>query len=56
VLDLERRMKPADLERCFAQVQPVGVIDRGQGRSRWTRYALFRVSGPRQDVLKLGCP
>jgi 4-amino-4-deoxy-L-arabinose transferase-like glycosyltransferase len=56
VLDLERRMKTTDLERCFTQVQPLGVIDRGQGRSRWTRYALFRVAGPKRDLLRLGCP
>lgn len=56
VLDLDRRMKTADLARCFAEVRPLGIIDRGQGRSRWTRYALFRVAGPKRDVLSLGCP
>lgn len=56
VFDLERRMKTADLQRCFAQVQPLGVLDRGDGRSRWTRYALFRVAGPKRDVLREGCP
>lgn len=55
VLDLERRLKAADLQLCFAQVRPLGVIDRGDGRSRWTRYALFRVSGPKRDILKGGC-
>jgi hypothetical protein len=56
VLDLERRLKTADLQRCFGVVQPLAVVDRGAGRSRWTRYALFRVSAPKRDVLRLGCP
>jgi hypothetical protein len=56
VLDLQRRLKSADLERCFAQVQPVAVLDRGAGHSRWTRYAVFRVAGPKRDVLRRGCP
>ena len=56
VLDLERRLTAADLQRCFAQVRPLGVVDRGAGRSRWTRYALFRVAAPKTDVLKDGCP
>ena len=55
VLDLERRMKHADLAACFAEVRPLGVIDRGHGGSRWTRYAAFRVAGPRRDVLAQGC-
>lgn len=56
VLDLARRMKIEDLQRCFAQVQPLGELDRGDGRSRWTRYAVFRVAGPKVDVLADGCP
>jgi 4-amino-4-deoxy-L-arabinose transferase-like glycosyltransferase len=56
VLDLARRMKAEDLQRCFAEVTPLGEIDRGAGRSRWTRYAVFRVAGPKVDVLTQGCP
>lgn len=56
VLDLARRMKIEDLQRCFAEVTPLGELDRGDGRSRWTRYAAFRVAGPKVDVLKVGCP
>jgi len=55
VLDLERRLKTSELQRCFGVVQPLGVIDRGNGRSRWTRYALFRVAAPKRDVLRQGC-
>lgn len=56
VLDLERRLKPADLQACFAEVRPLGVIDRGDGRSRWTRYAVFRVARPKRDIQREGCP
>ncbi|HKR87536.1 MAG TPA: glycosyltransferase family 39 protein [Phenylobacterium sp.] len=55
VLDLERRLKAVELQRCFGVVQPLGIIDRAGGRSRWTRYALFRVSAPKRDVLRQGC-
>ena len=55
VLDLARRVKREDLQRCFADVTPLGVHDRGAGRSRWTRYAVFRVAGPKQNVLAEGC-
>jgi len=55
VLDLERRLALTDLQACFADVRPLGVIDRGEGRSRWTRYAVFRVAEPRRDVLRHGC-
>jgi len=56
VLDLERRLPASSLQACFAQVTPLGVLDRGDGRSRWTRYAVYRVAEPRRDVLALGCP
>jgi 4-amino-4-deoxy-L-arabinose transferase-like glycosyltransferase len=56
VLDLERRLTTAQLERCFAQVQPLGELQRGAVTSRWTRYSLFRVAGPKRDVLNQGCP
>jgi 4-amino-4-deoxy-L-arabinose transferase-like glycosyltransferase len=56
VLDLERRISQPQLERCFAQVEPVAPLQRGPVSSRWTRYAVFRVQGPRRDLLALGCP
>ena len=50
VVDLARRIDPARLGRCFAKVRPLGRIDRsGQA------YAVFGVSGPKRDILKLGC-
>ena len=56
VLDLDRRLSAAELGRCFAEVQPLGILQRGPKKSDWTRYAVFRVSGARYDVLNQGCP
>jgi 4-amino-4-deoxy-L-arabinose transferase-like glycosyltransferase len=56
VLDLERRLTAPQLERCFAEVRPLAPLQRGPVKSRWTRYAVFRVAGPRRDVLHQGCP
>jgi 4-amino-4-deoxy-L-arabinose transferase-like glycosyltransferase len=56
VLDLDRRLGSAELGRCFAEVKPLGVLQRGPTKSPWTRYAVFRVSGARLDVLNQGCP
>jgi hypothetical protein len=56
VLDLERRITAAQLATCFAEVQPLAPLQRGPVSSRWTRYAVFRVAGPKRDVLNQGCP
>ena len=56
VLDLERRLTQPELRRCFAEVQPLSPLQRGAVKSRWTRYAVFRVAGPKRDVLAQGCP
>jgi 4-amino-4-deoxy-L-arabinose transferase-like glycosyltransferase len=56
VVDLDRRITQPQLERCFAEVRPLGAVQRGSAPSRWTRYAAFRVAGARRDVLRQGCP
>jgi 4-amino-4-deoxy-L-arabinose transferase-like glycosyltransferase len=56
VLDLERRVRPADLRRCFAVVAPAGTLERGRNLGRGARYAAYRVQGPRYDLLRQGCP
>ncbi|MBU4433000.1 MAG: glycosyltransferase family 39 protein, partial [Alphaproteobacteria bacterium] len=57
IVDLARRMTPEDLQRCFSRVTFVGLIERGAPGARKTaRYATYRVSGPRVDVLRDGCP
>ena len=56
VIDLERRMGPAELPRCFARVTRAGQLIRAGGAGRNQRYAAFLVSGPKRDVWTLGCP
>ena len=43
------------LAQCFAEVRPLPPLARGEGASR-AAYAAYRVSGPRLDVERLGCP
>ena len=57
IVDLARRLNPEDLQRCFSGVAFVGTIERGAPGARKTaHYATYRVSGPRVDVLRDGCP
>jgi 4-amino-4-deoxy-L-arabinose transferase-like glycosyltransferase len=56
VLDLDRRVRKGDLERCFAVVEPAGAIDRGPNRGPATRYTAFKVQGPKYDLIHQGCP
>ena len=55
VTDLSRRASIANLSRCFAQVEPVGVLFRGNPGERGQAYAVFKVSEPKRDLLKNGC-
>ncbi|MDR3512842.1 MAG: glycosyltransferase family 39 protein [Caulobacteraceae bacterium] len=55
IVDLDRRLNAATLARCFADVAPLGELQRGEGASQRQRYAVFRVSRPRRDVLGQGC-
>jgi len=56
VIDLRRRIDPARLGQCFAQVAEIGPIFRDQGLSADSQYVAFRVSGPKVDVRDAGCP
>jgi hypothetical protein len=56
VVDLSRRMKRADVLRCFTSVAPAGELARAGGLGRNERYSAFLVSGPRRDVWITGCP
>jgi 4-amino-4-deoxy-L-arabinose transferase-like glycosyltransferase len=55
LVDLQRRIDPAALGRCFGDVRGLGVLDRGVPGERAKRYAVFLVSRPRRDVVALGC-
>jgi 4-amino-4-deoxy-L-arabinose transferase-like glycosyltransferase len=56
VVDLARRMKVPDVQRCFTSVTPVADLTRAGGPSRNQRYTAYLVSGPRRDVWIQGCP
>jgi 4-amino-4-deoxy-L-arabinose transferase-like glycosyltransferase len=56
VVDLLRRVDPARLKACFANVGQTIEIDRGVSRAPDERYAAIPVSGPKGDVLSRGCP
>lgn len=55
VVDLDRRANAKVLGACFAQVAPMGELNRGEGRGRRQAYAVFKVAQPRRDVLTQGC-
>jgi 4-amino-4-deoxy-L-arabinose transferase-like glycosyltransferase len=54
-IDLARRLKAADLQRCFAEVTPLGGLTRGDPGEPGKAYAVFRVATPKHDILALGC-
>jgi 4-amino-4-deoxy-L-arabinose transferase-like glycosyltransferase len=56
VVDLSRRMKVADVQRCFTEVAPAGELKRAGGPAHNQRYTAYLVSGPRRDVWIQGCP
>jgi 4-amino-4-deoxy-L-arabinose transferase-like glycosyltransferase len=56
IVDIDRRMRAAELTRCFRQVTPVGALSRAGGLGHNQRYAAYLVSGPKRDVWTLGCP
>jgi 4-amino-4-deoxy-L-arabinose transferase-like glycosyltransferase len=54
-IDLTRRINAASLGRCFSVVTPLGVIARGDPGEAGKAYAVFKVAGPKRDVLATGC-
>jgi len=67
IVDLSRRVTAQDLSVCFGVVTPLGQIERGLPSTvplplrslglgpRHYTYALFRVAGPKTDIVKDGC-
>lgn len=55
VVDLKRRMDPAHLAACFAQVGAPVEIVRGLSGGADARYLAVPVAGPKIDVIKAGC-
>ena len=56
IVDLSRRLKVADVGRCFSRVSPVAEINRAGSPRKNEHYSAFLVSGPRRDVWIIGCP
>ncbi len=54
VVDLARRDVRVPLDACFAQVQPLGTLQRGPVAAHGSVYSVFRVSRPKQ-VTDGGC-
>jgi hypothetical protein len=54
VVDLARRDVRVPLDACFAQVQPLGTLQRGPVAAHGSVYSVFRVSGPKH-VTDGGC-
>jgi 4-amino-4-deoxy-L-arabinose transferase-like glycosyltransferase len=55
LVDLPRRIDFDRLRRCFARVQPLGVLDRGPPGGKPKRYAAILVAEPRRDLVRDGC-
>ena len=56
VIDLQRRLAPEDLGRCFTSVVDAGPVWRAGGAVRNEQYEAYVVSGPRRDPWIIGCP
>jgi 4-amino-4-deoxy-L-arabinose transferase-like glycosyltransferase len=55
LVDLQRRIDPANLGRCFGEVRVLGTLDRGIAGEKTKRYAVVLVSRPLRDVAAAGC-
>jgi hypothetical protein len=55
VVDLKRRIDPAQLKACFASVGAPTEIVRGLGRGADSRYLAVPVAGARPALLTRGC-
>jgi len=55
VVDLTRRLDPARLRACFADIRFLGVLPRGEVRARSTTYGVYRVAGPTGNLIRDGC-
>jgi 4-amino-4-deoxy-L-arabinose transferase-like glycosyltransferase len=55
VVDLTRRLDPTRLRTCFADVRFLGDTPRGAAGEKPKLYGVYRVAGPRRDVIRDGC-
>ncbi len=55
LVELQRRIDPVALRRCFTIVRPLGVVERGSPRSMAKSYGVVLLGGPKRDVVRNGC-
>ena len=55
VVDLTRRLDTARLRACFAEVRFIGKTPRGRPGEKPKLYSVYRVAGPRRDIVRDGC-
>jgi 4-amino-4-deoxy-L-arabinose transferase-like glycosyltransferase len=56
IVDLQRRMNWTVLGACFRRVEPIGTLSRAAPGERGLIYMVVRVEGPREDLVRTGCP
>lgn len=56
IVDLARRLDPAILTTCFATVTQLPSIGRGSEGGPAAPYEVYKVQGPRTDLVTQGCP
>ena len=55
VVDLTRRLDPARLRACFAEVRFIADVPRGAAGEKPKLYGVYRVAGPKRNVIRDGC-
>ncbi len=55
VIDLNRRLDPAEISPCFKTIQRLPSLQRGDSGSPSARYDVYRVQDPLVDLLRQGC-
>ena len=55
LVELQRRIDPAALQRCFTIVRPLGVVERVSPGSVPKSYGVVLLGGPKRDVARNGC-
>lgn len=56
IVDLGRRLEVGDLLTCFARVTTLPTIPRGAEGGPAATYEVYKVEGPRTDLVAQGCP
>lgn len=55
LIELQRRIDPVALRRCFTMVRPLGVIERRASSSAAKSYGVVLLGRPKRNVVRSGC-